>query len=165
VLAPAVAFAATLALGTPSVAPLARLATGALRPWQPDLALHLEDSGLQGEGALALDGAAGRRPGTAAVGPICSGDVCQPTVSVPGFEPGYSPAQRSEAVVALLARAPVEPLATVAWALMATGVRLDYAPPWLDGTAGNAHGWGSLTFRVRLRIDALNRPTIPPRPK
>lgn len=164
VLAPAVAFAATLALGTPEVAPLARLAMRASPRSPPDLALHLVDPSPEGEGALRVEDAPGRPPSPGG-GPICSGDVCAPAVAVPGFEPSYGRAHRSEAVVALLTRANVEPLATMAWALVATGIRFDYAPPSFDGTNVNARGWGSVMLRLRFRIDALNRPTIPARPK
>ncbi len=160
-LASALSLAATLALGVPGVAPLAELSSGSLG--RADLALHLVDAGAPGGAALALEDGPWRRARTS--GPVCSGDVCQPTVSVPGYDPGYGRAHRSEAFVALLTRAHVEPIASIAWALVATGIRFDYAPPVFDGPSVGAHGWGSVMLRVRLRLDAVNHPTVPPRPR
>ncbi len=171
VLAPAVALAATLALGVPTVdlLPVSELSLAALRSSgpvrrfpRPDLALHLVDAAPREGAGLALDGTF-RRGGTA--GPVCSGDVCAPVVSVPGYEPSYGPAHRSEAFVALLTRAHVEPIATLAWALVATGLRFDYAPPIFDGPNSGVHGWGSVMVRLRLRIDANGDVVVPPRPR
>jgi hypothetical protein len=96
---------------------------------------------------------------------VCSGDICQPAVSVPGFEPSYGRAHRSEAFVALLTRAHVEPIATMAWALVVTGLRFDYSPVGFDGPNAGGHGWGSVFLRLRLRIDAQGGVVIPPRPR
>lgn len=155
------ALTAAIALGTPSAEPIGALSMGTLRA--PDLALRLAD--LEGAGASPAFGAPRRR--SSAGGPICSGDVCQPVVSVPGFEPGYSGRdRRSEAFVALLTKAHVEPIATMAWALLSTGLRFDYSPAAFDSTTNvRARGWGSLTLRLRLRIDAQGAVVIPPRPK
>ncbi len=152
------ALTAAIAFGTPSVEPIAELSMGTLR--LPDLALHLGDRRPASETTLSLEGAP-RRAG----GPVCSGDVCQPAVSVPGFEPSYGHAHRSEAFVALLTRAHVEPLATMAWALVATGLRFDYSPVAFDGPNSGAHGWGSVFVRLRLRIAAPGGVVIPPRPQ
>ncbi len=153
------ALTAAVAIGAPSAGPIAELSRGSLRA--PDLALHLVERGPRPEATLSLDGAAQRRAG----GPICSGDVCQPIVSVPGFDPGYAGRdRRSEMFVALLTRAHVEPVATMAWALLATGLRFDYSPPIFDGNA-RAHGWGSFMLRLRLRIDAQGGVVVPPRPR
>ncbi len=163
VLSPLLALTAAVAIGAssgePIAEPIAALSRGMLRA--PDLALHLADRGPGSETPLSLDGGPRRRMG----GPICSGDVCQPIVSVPGFEPGYAGRdRRSEMFVALLTRAHVEPVATVAWALLATGLRFDYSPPIFDGNA-RARGWGSFMLRLRLRVDAPGGGVVPPRPQ
>ena len=154
------ALTAAIVLGTPNAEPIAALSMATLRA--PDLALRRTD--LEGAGASPAFGGAPRRRSSAG-GPICSGDVCQPTVSVPGFEPSYGRAHRSEAFVALLTRAHVEPVATIAWALVATGLRFDYSPAAFDGPSSGGHGWGSVVLRLRLRIDAQGGVVIPPRPK
>lgn len=125
-----------------------------------DLDVHEEDARAA---ALVLE-LAPRDPAREGA-PACSGDLCQPAVSVPGFEPRYGRAHRSELVVALLTRARVEPLATVAWALVATGLRLDYTPVAFDGPDAGGHGWGSVFLRLRLRLSPSNVPVIPPRPR
>ncbi len=168
----ALALATALALGAPNVdvePVVAELSLGALRssgpsrPFpRPDLALHLLDA-ERGPYELALD--APPRPRGGAGAPVCSFDVCAPVVSVPGYEPSFDRAHRSEAFVALLTRAHVEPLATVAWALVATGVRFDWSPPVFDGANGGGHGWGSVMLRLRLRIDADAHVVVPPRPQ
>ncbi len=163
VLATALALFSAVALGAPGLAPLAGLSLGTFR--LPDLALHLGGPRPEGAGTtgVALEGA--RRSAGSVGGPVCSGDVCQPIVSVPGFEPSYGRAHRSEAFVALLTRAHVEPLATMAWALVSTGLRFDWSPVAMDGPNAGGHGWGSVTLRLRLRLDAHNGIVIPPRPR
>ncbi len=157
------ALTAAIVIGTPSAEPIAEpiaeLSMGALRA--PDLALHLRDP-AERFAPFSLDDAPRRGSGG---GPVCSGDVCQPAVSVPGFEPSYGRAHRSEAFVALLTRAHVEPLATMAWALVATGLRFDYSPVAFDGANSGGRGWGSVFVRLRLRIDAQGKVTVPPRPR
>ncbi len=160
-LPPLLALTAAIAFGTPSAEPFAELSLGVLRP-APDLALHLRDPAPGAATASALEAGPRSRRG----GPICSGDVCQPVVSVPGFDPGYGGRdRRSELFVGLLTRAHVEPIATMAWALLATGLRFDWSPPIFDGGSANAHGWGSVMVRLRLRIDAQGGVVIPARPQ
>jgi hypothetical protein len=161
VLASVFALSAALAFGAPA-GQVAGLALGALTP-PPDLVAH-EARAEARASALVLELAplgtvSGGRP------PACSGDVCQPVVSVPGFEPRYGPAHRSEAFVALLTRARIEPLATVAWALVATGLRVDYTPVAFDGPNAGGHGWGSVFLRLRLRLSPYNAPVVPARPR
>jgi len=96
--------------------------------------------------------------------PPCLAGVCQPVVAVPGFEPRFERAHRSEALVLALQRANVEPLASLTWALVSTGLRLDWSPPVLEGPDAHARGWGSLMLRLRVRIDAENRLIFPKRP-
>jgi hypothetical protein len=168
VLSSAVALAAALAIAAPPVElePIASLSLGTLRgrpalPRPVDLALHAADAPAVGA-ELALDA---RPVGARGAAPTCSGDVCAPVVAVPGFEPSYGRAHRSEAFVALLTKAHVEPIATMAWALVATGLRLDWSPPSFDGPNAGGHGWGSVFVRLRLRIDANAGVVVPPRPR
>lgn len=106
-------------------------------------------------------------PRAEASAPACSGDVCQPRVAVPGFEPKLTMrGKRTELALALLDRARVEPLATVVWVMAATGLRLDYTPAVLDEGAGLSYGhggWGHLQILLRWRIDADSAPVWPVR--
>lgn len=104
---------------------------------------------------------------SASATPACSGEVCQPRVAVPGFEPKLSTrGKRTELVVSLLGRARVEPLATVMWALAATGLRVDFTPGSFDrGLSSGRGGWGHLQVLLRLRLDADNEPVRPVRPR
>jgi hypothetical protein len=97
--------------------------------------------------------------------PSCSGDLCQPRVSVPGMEPRFDArGKRTELVLLALDRAHVEPLASLAWALTATGLRLDYTPPQFAGGLATGHaGWGRMALLLRWRIDANNAPVWPVR--
>jgi hypothetical protein len=79
-------------------------------------------------------------------------------------EARYGSHHRSELFVLALERAHVEPLATVAWAFVATGLRLDWSPPVFDGGNADARGWGSLMLRLRVRIDATNHLVFPRHP-
>jgi hypothetical protein len=158
----AAALALALFLGAPSAAPpVAALAESAFG--------RRADLSLQGVGRLLSDPrpaaiAATRAEARAAdAGPLCLADVCPSVVAVPGFEPRYNRVSRTELVVAGLQRARIKPLATVAWALYATGLRLDWAPPLFD-TNANAHGWGSVMLRLRVRIDARNHLVFPKKP-
>ncbi len=167
-LSSAFALASALAFGGPPVAPLSELSLAVYEPGPrgaPDLSLHLPAAGTAAA-PVALDGAPRRR--TIAGLPVCSGDVCQVSVSVPGFDPSYgsSKSARADAFAALLSRARVEPLATVGRALVVTGVRIDYSPSFFEPPSTGAHGWGNLQLRVRLRLDADNGvviPELPPR--
>ncbi|HET8539852.1 MAG TPA: hypothetical protein VFL83_08275 [Anaeromyxobacter sp.] len=125
-----------------------------------DLTLHLRDGALRDPGVTA-----DATPGRDGAPPPCAGDVCQPAVAVPGFELRPGPFHRSELFVLALGRAHVEPLATIAWALVATGLRLDWSPPVLEGPNANAHGWGSVMLRLRLRLDARNHVVSVSRPR
>lgn len=108
-----------------------------------------------------------RRSGASAP-PACSGDICQPIVAVPGFEPKLSiRGKRTELVVRLLGRARVEPLATVVWALAATGLRVDFTPASFESgsLSSGRGGWGHLQVLLRWRLDAANGPVWPERPR
>lgn len=123
------------------------------------IAIRAEDvgpSGLDNAGPARLD---------LAVSPPCLGDVCQPRVSVPGYEPRYLRPSRTEFAALALERAHLEPFATIGWALVATGIRLDYTPVALDGPNSGGHGWGSAFLRLRLRMDAYNALIFPRRPR
>ncbi len=110
---------------------------------------------------LAASGAATRpAAGDAAAPPACVGDVCQPRVSVPGYEPRVSSrGKRTELAAHLLARAHIEPLASVASFLVVTGLRLDFTPGALEsGLSRGPEGWGHAQLMLRWRIDALGKP-------
>ncbi len=105
----------------------------------------------------------GPRPERAAP-PPCVADVCQARVDVPGFGPAFGKAHKSELFVALLDRAHIEPIATIAWMFVVTGLRVDWTPANMDTSLGATRGgWGNVFVRLRLRIDALNRVVIPER--
>ena len=129
----------------------------------------LELSFTEAELAWAAPARARSRPRTearsAGAPPACSGDVCQPRVSVPGFEPRFDArGKRTELVLLALDRAHVEPLATIVWALASTGLRFDYTPPQMDAGLASGHGgWGHVQLLLRWRIDAQNAPVWPER--
>ncbi|WP_242344490.1 hypothetical protein [Anaeromyxobacter terrae] len=99
-------------------------------------------------------------PADGALPPACVGDVCQPRVSVPGYEPRLSSrGRRTELAAHLLARAHIEPLASVAHFLAVTGIRLDFTPAVLDtGLSRGPEGWGHAQLMLRWRIDAFGKP-------
>jgi hypothetical protein len=154
----AAALATALLLGVPHATPAAaRPRTAFLRT--PDLALHL-GPGASDDRRFAASPERAREATPSA----CLGDVCQPVVAVPGYEPRYGRVHRSELVVLALQRAHVEPLASLSWALVATGLRLDWSPPVLEGPDVQARGWGKVMLRLRVRIDATNHLVFPKRP-
>lgn len=92
----------------------------------------------------------GDRPGAAA----CAGDVCQPRVAIPGRQPGLR-ASRTDAVLALLSRSPLEPVSRVARFLADGNVRVDFSP-----ALGHApeRGWGHLVVSLRWQLGASSAP-------
>ncbi|HSD19026.1 MAG TPA: hypothetical protein VLC54_03250 [Anaeromyxobacter sp.] len=100
-------------------------------------------------------------PADASVPPPCLGDVCQPRVAVPGYEPRLSTrGKRTELAAHLLDRANLEPLASISHFLVVTGLRLDVTPAALDRstlTNGSA-GRGHVQLMLRWRIDAFGKP-------
>ncbi len=130
-------------------------------PWgalpHPTLVLHaaLEPPAYTAPdpGAVVVSRAAGAPP--------CSGEVCQPRVAVPGYEPQYTiRGKRTELTLMVLDRLALEPLATVARFVARAGIRLDYTPRQLDLTEGpgSRSGWGKAQVLVRWRLDAWNEP-------
>jgi hypothetical protein len=129
-------------------------------PVRADLAVRARP--IAADAALgAADGPRAGAPGA----PPCLGEVCQPRVSVPGFDPTYERPSRTELALSYLDRVRLEPFATIAWALLVTGLRVDWNPPILDGASQAPSGWGSVFVRVRLRVDADNMPVVPKRPR
>lgn len=93
--------------------------------------------------------------------PACVADVCQPRVSVPGYEPRLSiRGKRTELAAHLLDRANLQPLASLTHLLVVTGLRFDYTPAALDRSAlaTRAGGWGSVGVTLRWRVDASLMP-------
>ena len=88
-------------------------------------------------------------------GPACLGDVCQPVVSVPGFEPRWRKG-RNELALALLERADIQPISSLAALVARSGVLLDFSPPVLD--AGARHGWGRLLVGFRWKLGSPREP-------
>lgn len=123
------------------------------------IASHAEDEGR----SFASD--AGTIRPERRVPPPCLGDVCQPRVSVPGYEPRYLRPSRTEFTALALERAHLEPFATIGWVLVETGIRLDYTPVVFDGPNSGGHGWGAALLRLRLRLDAHNRLVFARRPR
>lgn len=122
-----------------------------------EVPLTLEAAG----GGLVLPARARRER---AAPPACVGDVCQPRVDVPGFGPSFGKAHKSELFVALLDEAHIEPIASIAWIFVVTGLRVDWTPANMDPSLGATRGgWGNVFVRLRLRIDANNRVVIPER--
>lgn len=151
----------------PAGAPAAPAAPAAARPAEdgplaPRLApsLHL---GLAARDArLAVDPA----PVADGAPPPCVADFCQPRVDVPGIEGFRRRASRTELVVALLDRAQIEPIASIAWFFVVTGLRVDWTPAAMDESFGaTAGGWGNVFVRLRMRLDPWNLPTLPVRPR
>jgi len=129
-----------LALGAPSPGEVV------LAGSRPSLALDLRSPIASRPQVAALAPAPGRMPAP------CQGDVCQPRVAVPGFEPRLSTrGKRTELFLRTLDRLGLEPFATAARYLAATGLRLDVAPPT---RAGPAH----FEVFLRLRLDAWGAP-------
>lgn len=107
-----------------------------------------------------------RRAAPADVGgpPACIGDVCQPRVSVPGYEPRLSiRGKRTELAAHLLDRANLEPLASISHFLVTTGLRLDLTLAALNRNnptmPSSGAGWGQVQLTLRWRIDALGKPS------
>ncbi len=91
--------------------------------------------------------------------PPCLGDVCQPQVSVPGYGSTFnSRGARTRLVLEALDTLRLEPVATVAWWLASTGVRLDYTPASSDSAVNG--GMGVARYRIALawRTDAWLSP-------
>jgi hypothetical protein len=125
-----------------------------------DLAVHLAPGGRAPSLGAGVDSGGAGAPGA----PPCLGDLCQPRVSVPGLELAYQRPSRTDLALSYLDRVRLEPLATIAWALLVTGLRVDYCPPSFDG-APQAAGWGTVFVRLKFRVDADNKPVLPRRPR
>jgi hypothetical protein len=93
--------------------------------------------------------------------PPCAGEVCQPQVAVPGYEPRFSTrGARTRLTLEALDALRLEPVATVAWWLAATGVRLDYTPAALDAAANGGVGVAHFQVLMRWRMDAWGAPAF-----
>jgi hypothetical protein len=152
---------AALATAAPGSEVVARWRSGEA---VPHLEVRLSLDGTGRSFALADGPAASREQ----VAPACVPELCPARVEIPGVGIRLARPSRTELVATLLDRTGIEPFATIAWAFVATGVRVDWSPPTYDAgdpAAVHGGGWGSLFVRLKLRIDAMNRPTVPPRHK
>lgn len=86
-----------------------------------------------------------------ASGPACLGDVCQPVVSVPGFEPRWRKG-RNELALGLLERADIQPISGLAALIVRSGIQVEFSPAVVD--PGTRHGWGRLVLGYRWRLGA-----------
>jgi hypothetical protein len=98
-------------------------------------------------------------PLAAAGMPACFGEICQPRVSVPGFEPSISRAKRGELVLRILARSPVAPIASIAETIASSNLWLEFTPgPLQTGPQRTGSGWGRVVVSLRWHLDAANAP-------
>ncbi|HEX9399293.1 MAG TPA: hypothetical protein VF912_04205 [Anaeromyxobacter sp.] len=156
---------ATLALvaGVTAAVPMDR--QGRESRWRAGEAVLRLDVPLQLE-PVAVGVSVAPSEGRDTTAPPCVADYCQSRVDVPGFQASFGKAHKSELFVALLDRAHIEPLASIAWFFVVSGLRVDWSPANLDPSFGaGAGGWGNVFVRLRLRIDAWNRPAVPIRPR
>ncbi|HEY6107180.1 MAG TPA: hypothetical protein VIV59_14440 [Anaeromyxobacteraceae bacterium] len=137
------------------------LHAGSARPPLPELRAAALVA-VAGQGASLAKPAPARPRAGDEPAPPCSGEVCQPQVAVPGYEPRFSTrGLRTRLTLEALDALRLEPVATVAWWLASTGVRLDYTPAALDAAA-NGGGVGVAHFQVllRWRMDAWGSPAF-----
>lgn len=155
--------AAAALLSAASAAGASEGAPAALELAEPRLAVRLRPDLTLSTPALAVEPARAADP---AGPPPCVADWCQARVEVPGMGYGRGRPSRTELFVTLMDRAGIEPVATIAWFFMVTGLRIDWSPANADESYGaTAGGWGNVMVRLRLRVDAFNRPAIPIRPR
>lgn len=135
------------------------LDAGGARAALPELrALSL----LAAEGAVPAPVAVPAQRGSSNVPPPCLADLCQQQVSVPGYEPRYSlRGARTRLTLQALDALHVEPVATVAWWIAASGVRLDYTPKALDSALHGGVGVSRFVVFVNWRMDAFGSPVRP----
>jgi hypothetical protein len=80
-------------------------------------------------------------------------------VAVPGYEPRFTTrGARTRLTLEALDALRLEPVATVAWWLAATGVRLDYTPAAMDAAATGGVGVAHFQVLMRWRLDAWGAP-------
>jgi hypothetical protein len=95
--------------------------------------------------------------------PPCIGDVCQPRVSVPGFEPRIDPrGRRTGLLVSALERMDAGFLAVIARSVATAGLRVDYRPPQTEPTVPGRPNNGRLDVHLRWRLDAWHGPVWRP---
>lgn len=157
----AAALVVLAAHAVPAEAPLPALqslATGALAvpaALRPLRLVAPSGASLLGAGAVPLASGGGA--------PACLGDVCQPRVSVPGYDPRYDfKGRRTDLALDYVRKLGPGPIAAVAAAVARIGVRVAFDPTRFEpGHAPLAHaGWGRFEVLVRWRLDALNAPVF-----
>ena len=91
--------------------------------------------------------------------PACRAEFCQPRVSIPGREPEFDTrGKRTELALATIDGLRIGVISTVARAVNAAGVQIDYQPGLLDSQNAGRGWFGKLNVGVRWRLDAWNGP-------
>jgi hypothetical protein len=133
-------------LAAPDWTRLDGMATGA------SLSGALHPEALRASGAIEAQGP-----------PVCVGEVCQPRVSVPGFEPRFdSRGRRTDLLASTLERMDAGFVARFARSMATSGVRLDYRPPQVERAVPGRPNNGRLEVLVRWRLDAWHGPVWAP---
>lgn len=92
--------------------------------------------------------------------PACRAEFCQPRVSIPGREQAIDTrGKRTELALAAIDGLRIGTVSTIARAINASGVQVDYRPPQLEAaTGGRGGGLGKLNVGIRWRLDAWSGP-------
>jgi len=91
--------------------------------------------------------------------PACRAEFCQPRVSIPGREQEFDTrGKRTELALATIDGLRIGVISTLARAVNAAGVQIDYQPGLLDSQNAGRGWFGKLNVGVRWRLDAWNGP-------
>ena len=133
--------------------------------------LHIALTGSLGHAAGALPDWARPAPPDATVAellhaeapsetgnPPCVADTCQPRVAVPGIEPVFDLRGSNGFLLLAAERIQFGPLTTVARAVTAAGLRVQYLAPRTGLPGSPAAGRGAVTVGLRWRLGAWNDP-------
>ena len=92
--------------------------------------------------------------------PACRAEFCQPRVTIPGREQAIDTrGKRTELALAAIDRLRLGTVSSIARAVNAAGVQVDYRPPQLEAaTGGRGGGLGKLNVGLRWRLDAWSGP-------